>query len=106
MGLTRIRFKKGKKKEKRESGNKRYLDVGFIKEIGVVVNNLEHIHFVENDHSCSLNHRKRLDDALYMSTDSLLSYIGNSVTIYIPNNEWAMPMDKIPITDNLWKSIM
>jgi len=43
-----------KKREKREESEKRrYLDVGFIKEIEVAVNNLVHTHFVENDYCTS-----------------------------------------------------
>ena len=47
------------KKERRDSENKTFLDVGFIKETRVTANNLKHTNFVDNDYSYRWNQRKK-----------------------------------------------
>ena len=51
--LGEVNEAKKKREEREESEKRRYLDVGFIKEIEVAVNNLVHTHFVENDYCTS-----------------------------------------------------
>jgi len=67
-----------KKGEKRGIEERRYLYLGFIEEIGVVVNNVKHIHFMKNDYLHRWNHKERFEGVSYMYADCLLLYTKNS----------------------------